>query len=328
MSKKSQNDYPSGSRTSWKVVLTYLFVFALSCALGYYILTVRNTIDNQKANIVTQNIALARTNQFTQKVHEAQTAANLYAFTDNSKYRRQFNELCEELSAEADSILMTDISEENKQMVGEITGLVKSKGNISRQMSRLFNDFNPLAEFDRTIDEYQPPQMVDEIIVNTISKDTIIHVPKNKAKNDNFWQRLGHAFSPVIEEDSIIHLTLQKTDTIHYQRQLADTVNILADLRQLSDKAKMEYIKKFQEDWKEERDAIRKLQDEKKHVEGFEEYFNAVNEANLVLQKMDEAEIEVPVKPVNLDKFVSSVSEEEINLEQIATLVEGGILEE
>ena len=91
---------------------------------------------------------------------------------------------------------------------------------------------------------------------------------------------------------------------------------------------KMEYIKKFQEDWKEERDAIRKLQDEKKHVEGFEEYFNAVNEANLVLQKMDEAEIEVPVKPVNLDKFVSSVSEEEINLEQIATLVEGGILEE
>lgn len=91
---------------------------------------------------------------------------------------------------------------------------------------------------------------------------------------------------------------------------------------------KIEYIKKFQEDWKEEREDIKKLQQEKKPVEGFDEYFKAVDEANLVLQKMDEAEIEVPIKPVNLDKFVSSVSEEEINLEQIAILVDCGILEE
>ena len=91
---------------------------------------------------------------------------------------------------------------------------------------------------------------------------------------------------------------------------------------------KIEYVKKFQEDWKEERNAIRKLQDEKKPVEGFEDYFKAADEANLVLQKMDEAEIEVAIKSVSLDKFVASVSEEEINLEQIATLVDGGILEE
>ena len=37
MSKKSKNEYPSGARTNWKVVLTYLFVFALSSALFYYI---------------------------------------------------------------------------------------------------------------------------------------------------------------------------------------------------------------------------------------------------------------------------------------------------
>lgn len=91
---------------------------------------------------------------------------------------------------------------------------------------------------------------------------------------------------------------------------------------------KIEYVKKFQEDWKEERDAIRKLQDEKKPVEGFEDYFKAADEANLVLQKMDEAEIEVAIKSVSLDKFVASVTEEEINYEQIAILVDGGILEE
>ena len=91
---------------------------------------------------------------------------------------------------------------------------------------------------------------------------------------------------------------------------------------------KIEYVKKFQEDWKEERDAIRKLQDEKKPVEGFEDYFKAADEANLVLQKMDEAEIEVAIKSVSLDKFVASVTEEEINYEQIAILVDGDILEE
>ena len=250
MSKKNRNNYPSGSRTSWKVVITYLFVFALSCAVVYYIFDLRDTIDNQKANIAMQNDAMTRANQFTQTVHEAQTAANLYAFTDNSKYRKQFNALCDSLTVQADSILMTDISEENKKMVNEITALVINKGDISRQMLRLFKNFDPLADFDKTIDEYQPPEMVEEIIVNTISKDTIIHVPKKKTKKDNFWQRLGHVFYPdveVEEEDSIVHLTLQKTDTIRYQRQVADTVNILADLRALSDKAKLEYLKKIKD---------------------------------------------------------------------------------
>lgn len=107
-------------------------------------------------------------------------------------------------------------------------------------------------------------------------------------------------------------------------------VNYLA-VRKVSkgiEEDKMEYIKKFQEDWKEEREDIKKLQQEKKQVEGFDEYFKAVDEANLVLQKMDEAEIEASIKPVNIDKFIAAVSEEEINYEQVAILVDGGILEE
>ena len=91
---------------------------------------------------------------------------------------------------------------------------------------------------------------------------------------------------------------------------------------------KVEYVKKFQEDWKEERDAIRKLQSEKKPVEGFEDYFKAAEEAEFVLRKMDETELEVSLNPVKMDKFVAAVSEEEISLEQIAILLDGGILEE
>lgn len=247
MSKKSRNDYPSGSRTSWKVVLTYLFVFALSCALFYYIFNLRQSIDNQKANLANQNEAMARANQLTQTVQQAQTAANLYAFTNSAKYRRQFNTLCSEITTLTDSILVTDISDDNKQRISEITKLVKNKGNISRELSRLFNDFNPLAEFDQTIDDYRPPEMEEEIIVTTITKDTVIRVPK-PASTPGFWQRMGRVFRPVVaEEDSLVRLSFQESDTIRVQRQKADTIDILANLRKLSDKAKVEYLNKIKD---------------------------------------------------------------------------------
>lgn len=228
-------------------MLTYLFVFALSSALFYYIFNLRNSIENQKANLAAQNDAMSRANQLTKTVHEAQTAANLYAFTDKTKYRRQFESLCAKIISQADSICLTDISEDNKVKVSEIANLVKSKGRISRELSRLFNDFDPLADFDRTIDDYQPPEMEEEVIVTTFTKDTLVRVPRTK-KDDGFWQRIGNVFRPSEAiEDSIVHLSIQQSDTILVQRQKADTVNILANLRQLSDKAKLDYINKIKD---------------------------------------------------------------------------------
>lgn len=91
---------------------------------------------------------------------------------------------------------------------------------------------------------------------------------------------------------------------------------------------KQELVMKFQEDWKEERDAVFLLRKEKKPIEGHDDYLDAVNETNLILHKMDETEIDVSIKPVKMDKFVVSIPGEEINLEQIAILLDGGILEE
>ena len=91
---------------------------------------------------------------------------------------------------------------------------------------------------------------------------------------------------------------------------------------------KREFVEKFQEDWKDELLAVRKLRLEKQPVEGYDEYLKAEAEGNLILQKMDETEVEVSINPVKIDKFVASVSEEEINFEQIAVLLDNGILEE
>ena len=254
MSKKSKNDYPSGSRTSWKVVLTYFFVFALSCALFYYIFNLRNSIESQRSNIKMQHDALNWVNQFTKNVHGAQNAANLYAFTEQAKYKREFNAYRDEIKAQTDSLTTFEINEDNKLMVNEIERLINSKGRLSNELSRQFHDFNPLAEFDRTIDDYIPPQPEEEIVITTVSKDTIIRVPKSEKKG--FWKRVGKVFNPS-EEDSLVHISIERTDTLRIQQQRPDTVNILANLRVLSEKAKTEYWKKIKEYEKKTQELVK-----------------------------------------------------------------------
>ena len=245
MSKQSTKKNNIERRTSWKVVITYLFVIALCIALFYYIFNLRSTIDNQRGNINTQHASLDWTNRFTKTVHEAQNAANLYAFTEKTRYKKQFNAACDQIDHQSDSLQVLSLSEDNKLMVNEITKLLKRKGEISNELSRQFHDFNPLAEFDRTIDDYSPPQLEEEIVVTTISKDTVIRMTKTEKKG--FWGRLGNVFSPTKESDSLVHISIESTDTLRIQQQRPDSTNILANLRVLSDKAKAEYWTKIKE---------------------------------------------------------------------------------
>lgn len=246
MSKNSHKEYPNESRTSWKVVITYLFVLALCAALFYYIFNLRNSIENQRSNISAQHDALNWVNQFTKNVHGAQNSANLYAFTEQNKYKKQFNTYNDAITAQYDSLMLFEISEDNILMIQKIVQLIKSKGRISNELSRQFHDFNPLAEFDRTIDNYVPPKPEDEIVVTTISKDTVIRVPK-PAERKGFWNRLGHVFNPSSAEvkDSLVFISIERTDTLHIQQQRPDTINILEDLRVLSERAKAEYWEKI-----------------------------------------------------------------------------------
>ena len=239
------------------MVITYLFVIALCAALFYYIFNLRKSIDNQRSNINTQHDALNWVNNFTKNVHAAQNAANLYAFTEQAKYRREFNAYRDAIKNQTDSLLLFEISEDNKLMVNEIDNLIRSKGRLSNELSKQFHDFNPLAEFDRTIDDYRPPKPEEEIVVTTVSKDTIIHVPK-KAEKKSFWQRVGQVFDSSEEQgDSLVHVSIEQSDTLRIQHQGQDSVNILADLRELSDKAKTEYWNKIKQYEKKTQELVK-----------------------------------------------------------------------
>ena len=227
------------------MVITYLFVISLCSALFYYIFNLRKTIDSQHRHINTQHESLDWANRFTKNVHEAQTAANLYAFTELPRYKRRFNAACDRIEQQSDSLQLLNVSEDNRLMVNDIGKLLKSKGKISNELSKQFHDFNPLAEFDRTIDDYLPPQPEEEIVVTTISKDTVIHVPKTRDKG--FWGRVSDVFSPTKEKDSIVRISIESTDTLRIQQQRPDSIDILADLKVLSEKAKAEYWTKIKE---------------------------------------------------------------------------------
>jgi signal transduction histidine kinase/FixJ family two-component response regulator len=58
-------------------------------------------------------------------------------------------------------------------------------------------------------------------------------------------------------EDSIVHISIERTDTLHIQRQSPDSLTILADLRVLSDKAKKEYWSKIKQYEKKTQELVK-----------------------------------------------------------------------
>ena len=227
-------------RTSWKVVIGYLFVIAMCGAMFYYIYNLQGTIQNQRVNINVQNQALDLTNRFTQLVHEAQSEANLFAFTDNPKHLKKFGEINNTIAVCVDSLIQLMPSEQNEERIHEVERLILRKGQISYVLSRQFYYFDPLAEIDAKLDSYVPKQSSATTVTTVTQSDTIIHTQPKKT----FWQRVGNVFSPD-QQDSVVQVSRQTIDTA--QTLQTDSLDILNDLKLLSEKARAEYKKKVKE---------------------------------------------------------------------------------
>ena len=89
---------------------------------------------------------------------------------------------------------------------------------------------------------------------------------------------------------------------------------------------KEEIIGKFQEDWADELKAVRSFREKGRPVIGHLDFLDAERDANKAISDTLGAEVELDIVPVSLEA-VAAVSDD-ITLEQIAYLVEQGILEE
>ena len=191
-------------------MIAYLFVMAFCGAMFYYIYNLQGTIQNQKVNINVQNQSLAMANRFSQLVHEAQSEANLFAFSDNPKHLKQFGTLSNEINLCADSLLTLLPSEQNEERIREVERLIMRKGQISYVLSRQFYYYDPLAEIDAWLKAYTPPAP------------------------PVFHQEEGDSLSMAQNDNSVSNVA-------------NDSVDILRDLKFLSEKARVEYKRKVRE---------------------------------------------------------------------------------
>ena len=90
---------------------------------------------------------------------------------------------------------------------------------------------------------------------------------------------------------------------------------------------KNEIASKFQSDWWDEFVAVESLRRERKPVVGYDEYLVAEADANKAISDLFSKEVEVEVRPVPFDAFLAVIDGEELLLEQIAILQDGGIIE-
>lgn len=150
------------------MVVTNLFIIAMCGAMFYYIFKLQGSIQNQRVNINIQNDALSYTNRFTQLVHEAQSEANLFAFTDNPEHLKRFSILNKEISVCADTILALLPTEQNEHRIREVERLILRKGQISYVLSRQFYYYDPLAEIDAKLQDFSP-DMITNDSVNIVS---------------------------------------------------------------------------------------------------------------------------------------------------------------
>lgn len=87
-----------------------------------------------------------------------------------------------------------------------------------------------------------------------------------------------------------------------------------------------EIRRKFQEDWDDELDVVQSLRENGKPVVGHDEYLDAETDANKAIADTLSAEVEVDIKSVPMDDFMTACGGEELNFEQIAFLQETGII--
>ncbi len=87
-----------------------------------------------------------------------------------------------------------------------------------------------------------------------------------------------------------------------------------------------EVIKKFQEDWRDELAPVDALRKENKPVVGHDEYLDAEKDANIAIAAIMGKDVEIDVKAVEMDKFISAAGDEDISFEQVALLQECGII--
>lgn len=86
-------------------------------------------------------------------------------------------------------------------------------------------------------------------------------------------------------------------------------------------------VDKFQDDWADELEAVETFRRDSKPVVGHDSYLDAERDTNKAISDIFAREVDVDIKSVPMDDFMTACSGEELTIEQLAFLQESGIVE-
>lgn len=121
-----------------------------------------------------------------------------------------------------------------------------------------------------------------------------------------------------------------KLNKITDKRVKTTLVNDYLHLRKFVREAEIDrqaLIDKFQSDWADELPKVEAFRQDKKPVVGHDEYLEAEKDANKAISDIFAREVEVDIKSVPMDDFMTACSGEELTIEQLAFLQESGVVE-
>ena len=100
----------------------------------------------------------------------------------------------------------------------------------------------------------------------------------------------------------------------------------LKKLLKEAEEERQELVTKFQSDWQSDIFQVAALRRDNKPIEGHDEYLEAENDANKEVGEIFNRDIEVEIIPVELDKFISAIGDEDLTIETVSFLQDNGIL--
>lgn len=213
-----------------------MLVAAFSIGMIVYTSWIADSISVQRDNIRLNVKALECTNRFTQTIQDAQSDANLYAFSNNQLYKESYLRNKEYIGILSDSILLSSFNREQDSVtISEIISLLEQKETTSDELQVLFNQYNPWDALFKIIESYEPEAPTAVKVTATTVRDTIVRNTPRK----NFWKRLSEAFYPEPSVDSTIYVTKTQIDTIRIEQH--EPSDIFRDIRTYSTAASSDY---------------------------------------------------------------------------------------
>ncbi len=178
-------------------------------------------------------LALSLTNDMVASVEQAQASANLFLFTSNPVYLRQFQQLSDDVELKIDSLTRMPSQVEQHATLLEIVVLLQKKKTTIADLAHQFSRQGVQDSLSLYVFSYKPQVTSDSVIVTTVRQDTLL---RNEPKQ-GFWRKLGGLFSSSTTQEREYNVTT--TTQVNTITSVAwDTLAIASDMRALSEQTR------------------------------------------------------------------------------------------